>query len=87
MAPAIPAAFRVVCWDANIIEDCKECLLLDALDMEVQGVKLDVIAITECGAPVTMGCVGSYSMANSLKSTRQSGYGGGIALFMHLEYR
>ena len=69
------------------MEDCKGCLLLDALDMEVQGAKVDVIAITECSASVTMGCVGSYGMVNSLQSTCQSGHGGGLALLLHPAYR
>ena len=62
------------------MEDCKGRLLLDALDMEMQGAKVDVIAITKCGASVTTGCMGLYIMVNSLQSTRQSGHGGGIAL-------
>ena len=69
------------------MEDCEGCLLLDALDMEVQGTKVDVIAITECDASVTMGCVGLYRTVNSLKSTRKSGHGRGIALLLHPEYR
>ena len=69
------------------MKDCKGCLLLDALNMEVQGTKVDVIAITECSASVTMGCVGSYRTVNSLQSTRHSGHGGGIALLLHPEYR
>ena len=69
------------------MEDCKGRLLLDALDMEMQGAKVDVVAITECGASVMSGCVGSYKMVNSLQNTRQSGHGGGIALLLHPEYR
>ena len=69
------------------MEDCKGRLLLDALDMEMQGTKVDVIVITELGASVTTGCVGSYRAVNSLQSTRQSGHGGGIALLLHPEYR
>ena len=69
------------------MEDCKGRLLLDALDMEMQGAKVDVIAIIECSASVTTGCVGSYRTVNSLQSTRQSGHGGGIALLLHPEYR
>ena len=68
------------------MEDCKGCLLLDVLDMEMQGAKVDIIAITECGASVTTGCVGLYRTVNSLQSTRHSGHGGGIALLLHLEY-
>ena len=69
------------------MEDCKGCLLLDALYMEVQGAKVDVIAITECSASVTTGCVGLYITVNSLQSTRHSGHGGGIALLLYPEYR
>ena len=69
------------------MEDCKGRLLLDALDMEMQGAKVDVIAITERGASVTMGCMDLYRTVNSLQSTRQSGHGGGIALLLHPEYR
>ena len=61
-------------------------MLLDGLDIEMQVSKVDVIAITECGASVTMGCVGSYRTMNSFQSTRQSGHGGGIALLLHPEY-
>ena len=68
------------------MEDRKGCLLLDGLDMEMQGTKVDVIAITECGASVITGCVGSYRTVNSLQSTRQSGHGGVIALLLHPEY-
>ena len=53
--------------------------------MEMQGSNVDIIAITEYGASVTMGCVGSYRTVNSLQSTRQSGHGGGIALLLHPE--
>ena len=87
IATGSPAAFRVACRNANGIEDSKGRLLLDALDMEMQGAKVDVIAITECSASVTMGCVGSYRTVNSLQSTRHSGHGGGIALLLHPEYR
>ena len=87
IATGSPAAFRVACWNANGMEDCKGCLLLDALDMEVHAAKVDVIAITECGAVVTTGCVGSYRTVNSLQNTRQSGHGGGFALLLHPEYR
>ena len=69
------------------MEDCKGHLLLDALDMEMQGATVDVIAITECSASVTTGCVGSYRTVNSLQITRQSGHDGGIALLLHPEYR
>ena len=69
------------------MEECKGRLLLDVLDMEMQGAKVDVIAITACGASVTTGCAGSYRTVNSLQSTCQSGHGGGIALLFHPEYR
>ena len=69
------------------MEDCKGCLLLDVLDMGMQGAKVDVIAITECGASVTTGCMGLYITVKSLQSTRQSGHSGGIALLLHPEYR
>ena len=68
------------------MEDCKGRLLLDALNMEMQGTKVDAVAITACGASITMGCMGSYRTVNSLQSTRQSGHGGGIALLLHPEY-
>ena len=68
------------------MKECKGRLLLDALDIKMQGAKVNVIAITECSASVTMGCVGSYRIVNSLQSTRHSGHGGGIALLLHLEY-
>ena len=60
----MPAAFRVACWNANRMRECKGHFLMDTLDMEVQGTKADVIEITECGALLTSGCVGLYSMAN-----------------------
>ena len=61
-------------------------LAAGCIDMEVQGTKVDAIAITECGTSVITGCVGSYRMVNSLQSTCQSGHGGGIALLLHPEY-
>ena len=68
------------------MEDCKGCLLQDMLDIEMQGAKVDVIGTTECGASVTMGCVGLYRTVDSLQSTCHSGHGGGIALLLHPEY-
>ena len=69
MISGIPVAFRVACWSENGMKDCKGCLLLDALHMEVQVAEMAVIAITKYISPITMGCVGLYSMANSLQST------------------
>ena len=69
------------------MEESKGRLLLDLLDMEMQSAKVDVIAITACGASVTTGCAGSYRTVNSLQSTHHSGHGGGFALLLHPEYR
>ena len=49
------------------MEDYKGCLLLDALNMEVQGTKVDVITITSTLAPCT-----SISNASSSKHPLQS---------------
>ena len=58
-------------------------MLLDAVQLELQGRNAAVIAITECGASIAPGCVGGYHTAPELQSIRSSTLGGGIALMIH----